>query len=304
MAARPTWKGYLKVSLVTVPVRVFPATNATGVVRFNQLHAECQSRIRQKKWCPECDREVDKSEIVKGYEFEKGRYVVVDEEDIGKAKPESTRIINLLRFADVESIDPIYVERPYYLAPDGKVAGGAFAVLREALQGKAGIGKLALLGREYLVAVQPRENGLMMFTLRAASEVRRMSAIDELEDLPETVNDAEVQLARQVIGTFAGELDLGEFTDEYQSELRRIIDAKVAGEEVVETEADSPAKVVNLMEALRRSLDQVSASKKKPVKAPVKGAGKSGRKRTSSAAAAAATAEGAAAAPVRKRKRA
>ncbi len=304
MAARPTWKGYLKVSLVTVPVRVFPATNATGVVRFNQLHAECQSRIRQKKWCPECDREVDKSEIVKGYEFEKGRYVVVDEEDIGKAKPESTRIINLLRFADVESIDPIYVERPYYLAPDGKVAGGAFAVLREALQGKAGIGKLALLGREYLVAVQPRENGLMMFTLRAASEVRRMSAIDELEDLPETVNDAEVQLARQVIGTFAGELDLGEFTDEYQAELRRIIDAKVAGEEVVETEADSPAKVVNLMEALRRSLDQVSASKKKPVKAPVKGAGKSGRKRTSSAAAAAATAEGAAAAPVRKRKRA
>lgn len=304
MAARPTWKGYLKVSLVTVPVRVFPATNATGVVRFNQLHAECQSRIRQKKWCPECDREVDKSEIVKGYEFEKGRYVVVDEEDIGKAKPESTRIINLLRFADVETIDPIYVERPYYLAPDGKVAGEAFAVLREALQGKAGIGKLALLGREYLVAVQPRENGLMMFTLRAASEVRRMSAIDELEDLPETVNDAEVQLARQVIGTFAGELDLGEFTDEYQAELRRIIDAKVAGEEVVETEADSPAKVVNLMEALRRSLDQVSASKKKPVKAPVKGAGKSGRKRTSSAAAAAATAEGAAAAPVRKRKRA
>ena len=159
MAARPTWKGYLKVSLVTVPVRVFPATNATGVVRFNQLHAECRTRIRQKKWCEECDREVDKSEIVKGYEFEKGRYVVVDEEDIAKAKPESTRIINLLRFADVESIDPIYVERPFYLAPDGKVAAEAFAVLREALEGKAGIGKLALLGREYLVAVQPRDRG-------------------------------------------------------------------------------------------------------------------------------------------------
>jgi DNA end-binding protein Ku len=294
MAARSTWKGYLKVSLVTVPVRVFPATNATGVVRFNQLHAECQTRIRQKKWCEECDREVDKSEIVKGYEFDKGRYVVVDDEDIAKAKPESTRIINLLRFADVDSIDPIYVERPYYLAPDGKVAAGAFAVLREALQGKAGIGKLALLGREYLVAVQPRDKGLMMLTLRAASEVRRMSAIDELEDLPETVNDAEVQLARQVIGTFAGELDLSEFTDEYQAELRRIIDAKVAGEEVVEQEADSPAKVVNLMEALRKSLDQVSASKKKPVKAPAKRAAKGARKRAS----------GAAAAPVRKRKRA
>ena len=302
MAARPTWKGYLKVSLVTVPVRVFPATNATGVVRFNQLHAECQTRIRQKKWCEECDREVDKSEIVKGYEFEKGRYVVVDEEDIAKAKPESTRIINLLRFADVDTIDPIYVERPYYLAPDGKVAAEAFAVLREALEGKAGIGKLALLGREYLVAVQPRDRGLMMLTLRAASEVRRMSAIDELEDLPEAVNDAEVQLARQVIGTFAGDLDLSEFTDEYQAELRRIIDAKVAGEEVVETEADSPAKVVNLMEALRKSLDQVSASKKKPVKAPVKRGAKTASRRTARAAGA----EGvdAAAAPVRKRKRA
>jgi DNA end-binding protein Ku len=284
----------MKVSLVTVPVRVFPATNTAGVIRFNQLHAECQTRITQKKRCPKCDREVDKSEIVKGYEFDKGRYVVVDDEDIAKAKPESTRIINLLRFADVDSIDPIYVERPYYLAPDGKVAAGAFAVLREALQGKAGIGKLALLGREYLVAVQPRDKGLMMLTLRAASEVRRMSAIDELEDLPETVNDAEVQLARQVIGTFAGELDLSEFTDEYQAELRRIIDAKVAGEEVVETEADSPAKVVNLMEALRKSLDQVSASKKKPVKAPAKRAAKGARKRAS----------GAAAAPVRKRKRA
>ena len=304
MAARSTWKGYLKVSLVTVPVRVFPATNTAGAVRFNQLHAECQTRIRQKKWCEECDREVDKSEIVKGYEFEKSRYVVVDDEDIAKAKPESTRIINLLRFADVESIDPIYVERPYYLAPDGKVAADAFAVLREALEGKAGIGKLALSGREYLVAVQPREKGLMMLTLRSASEVRRLSAIDELEDLPETVNDAEVQLARQVIGTFAGDLDLSEFTDEYQAELRRIIDAKVAGEEVVETEADSPAKVVNLMEALRKSLDQVSASKKKPVKAPVKGAAKTARKRGARSAAAGRDVEEAVEAPVRRRKRA
>lgn len=296
MAARPTWKGHLKVSLVTVPVRVFPATNTAGAVRFNQLHAECRTRIRQKKWCEDCDREVDKSEIVKGYEFEKGRWVVVDDEDVAKAKPESTRIINLLRFADVESIDPLYVERPYYLAPDGKVAAEAFAVLREALRGKAGIGKLALLGREHLVAVQPRDRGLVMLTLRAASEVRRMSAIEELEDLPETVADAEVQLARQVIGTFAGDFDVSEFTDEYQAELRRIIDAKVAGEEVVETQADSPAKVVNLMEALRKSLDQVGASKKKPARAPVK--------RTRAAGRSARAADAEAAAPVRKRKRA
>ena len=174
MAARPTWRGHLKVSLVTVPIRVFPATDSASSVSFNQLHGECQTRIQQKKWCPHCDRQVDKSEIVKGYEFQKGHYVVVDEEDIAKARPESTRVINLLRFADVESIDPIYVDRPYYLAPDGTVAAEAFGVLREALRGKAGIGKLALYGREYVVAVQPRERGLMMFTLRQADEIRKM----------------------------------------------------------------------------------------------------------------------------------
>ena len=267
MAARPTWTGFLKVSLVMVPVRVFPATDSAVAVRFNQLHAECQTRIQQKKWCPTCDRQVDKTEIVKGYEFEKGRYVVMEDDDIAKARPESTRIINLFRFADVESIDPIYVERPYYLAPDGKVAADAFAVLREALRGKAGIGKLALYGREYLVAVQPRERGLMMFTLRQASEIRQMSAIDELDQLPDQVSEAEVSLARQVIGNFEGELALEEFTDEYQAELRRIIDAKIAGEEVVVAAEEAPAKVVNLMDALRKSLDSVSASKKKPAKA-------------------------------------
>ena len=270
MAARPTWKGHLKVSLVTVPIRVFPATDSAASVSFNQLHAECQTRIKQKKYCPSCDRDVDKTEIVKGYQFEKDRYVVMDDEDIAKARPESTRIINLVRFADVDSIDPIYVEKPYYLAPDGKVAAEAFAVLREAHIGKAGIGKLALSGREYLVAVQPRDNGLMMFTLRQASEIRKMSAIDELDEVPATINDAEVTLARQVISTFAGDLDLSEFSDEYQAELRRIIDAKVAGEDVVVAEDEGPAKVVNLMEALRKSLDSVSDSKKKAAKADAK----------------------------------
>ena len=301
MAARPTWKGYLKVSLVTVPVRVFPATNSTGQVRFNQLHAECQTRIQQKKWCPSCDREVDKTEIVKGFEFEKSRYVVMEDDDISKARPESTRVINLLRFADVDTIDPVYVERPFYLAPDGKVAADAFAVLRDALEGKVGIGKLALLGREYLVAVQPRERGLMMFTLRQASELRRMSAIEELDDLPETVNPDEVKLAKQVIGNFAGELDLSEFTDDYQAELRRVIDAKIAGEEVVVQDVEAPAKVVNLMDALRKSLEQVSTGKKRPAKA----AAKSGAARASSAKRTArATTRSTRAASTRKRKRA
>lgn len=267
MAARPTWKGILKISLVTVPIRVFPATDPAATLSFHQLHDECQTRIQQKKWCPTHDREVDKTEIVKGYEFERGRYVVLDEEDIAKARPESTRVINLVRFADAEAIDPVYVDRPYYLAPDGRVAAEAFAVIREAIKGKAGIGKLALYGREYLVAVQPRERGLVMFTLRQAGEVRSQSAIEELEAVPVDVKPDEIKLARQVIGGFEGTLDLSEFTDEYQAELRRIIEAKIAGEEIVAPPTEeAPAKVVNLMDALRKSLDAASASRKKVAK--------------------------------------
>ena len=267
MAARATWKGHLKLSLVTIPIRVFPATDAHATVSFNQLHEECQTRIQQKKWCPHCEREVANTEIVKGYEFSKGRFVTVTEEDIAKVRPESTRVINLTTFTTVDQIDPIYFERPYYLAPDGPVAAEAFAVIREGMAGKAGIGKLALYGREYIVAVQPREKGLVMYTLRSADEVRAMSQIEELESVPATLKPAEVKLAQQVIGTFEGDLDIASFQDTYQEGLRKLIDAKVAGEELVETTEEAPAKVVDLMEALRRSLESVSAGKKTPAKA-------------------------------------
>jgi DNA end-binding protein Ku len=269
MPARPTWKGFLKISLVNIPVRVFPATDAAATISFNQLHAECQTRIQQKRWCPKCEREVPISEIAKGYEFEKGRYVVMTEDDISKVRPESTRVIDLVQFADASSIDPIYIERPYYLAPDGAMALDAFAVMREGMKGKAGIGKLALYGREYLVAVQPRDNGLVMYTLRHAKEVRAMSQIEELESVPSKVKPDEIKLAKQVIGNFEAAFDPTETKDQYQEELQRIIDAKIAGEEVVATEEEAPPKVVNLMDALRQSLDRVSAGKKKAVKAVI-----------------------------------
>jgi DNA end-binding protein Ku len=262
MAARPTWRGYLKISLVNIPVKVFPATDAGATISFNQLHAECQTRIQQKRWCPSCQRDVPNTDIVKGYEFEKGRYVVVDEADIEKVRVESTRVINLEKFTDDVEIDPIYLDRPYYLAPDGAVAKDAFAVIREGMRGKAGIGKVALYGREYLIKVQPRERGLVMYTLRHASEVRSMDAIDELADMPETVKPAEVELARQVMGTFEGTVDFDEYADAYQEGLREIIDAKIEGREVVAPEIQEPPKVVNLMEALRRSLDSIGSSKK------------------------------------------
>ena len=263
MAARPTWRGYLKISLVNIPVKVFPATDSGATLSFNQLHAECQTRIQQKRWCPHCEREVPNTDIVKGYEFEKGRYVVMDDEDIEKVRVESTRVINLEKFTDADAIDDIYLERPYYLAPDGPVAKEAFAVIREGMKGKAGIGKVALYGREYLIKVQPREQGMVMYTLRHAKEIRSMDSIDELADMPSSVKPAEVKLAQQVMGTFEGELDFKSYHDEYQEGLREIIDAKIEGRDVVAPEIEAPPKVVNLMEALRKSLDAVSAGKKK-----------------------------------------
>src|SRR5580765_2991965 len=262
MAARPTWKGYLKISLVNIPVKVFPATDAAATLSFNQLHAECQTRIQQKRWCPHCQREVPNTDIVKGFEFAKGQYVVVGDEDIYKVRVESTRVINLEKFTDDVAIDPIYLERPYSRAPGGPVAKEAFSVIREGVKGKAGIGKAALYGREYLVKVQPREKGLVMYTLRHANEIRSMDAIDELSDMPAKVKPEEVKLAHQVMGTFEGEVDLQEYRDDYQVGLREIIDAKIEGREIVEAEVEAPPKVVNLMEARRKSLDTISANKK------------------------------------------
>ena len=274
MAVRPTWKGYLKVSLVTIPVKVYPATESAAALSFNQLHAECQTRIQQKRWCPHCEREVSNTELAKGYEFEKGRYVVVSEEDIQKVRVESTRVIDLQQFTDETSIDPIYVDRAYYLAPDGPMAGSAFSVMREGMAGKAGIGKVALYGREYLVAIRPQKKGLVMYTLHHDAEIRGIDQIEELNSLPAKVKPEEMKLAKQVISTFDGELNLKDYKDEYKEGLRKIIDSKIAGEEIVAPEVQEPPKVVDLMEALRRSLDSVSGDKKKSAKAAVKPAAK------------------------------
>src|SRR6202140_2186607 len=269
MAARATWKGFLKISLVNIPIKVFPATESSGTISFNQLHGECQTRIQQKRWCPYHNREVPNSEIVKGYEFEKGRYVVLSEEDFDKVRPESTRVIDLVQFADDSAIDPMYIDRAYYLAPDGKMAGDAFAVMREGMKGKVGIGKLALYGREYLVAVRPQQRGIVMYTLHHAAEIRSIDTVEELNAVSTKVKPDEVKLARQIIGSFEGPLNLSDYKDEYREGLQRIIEAKIAGEEIVAPSAEAPAKGVNLMEALKKSLDAVSATKKKPAKAAV-----------------------------------
>jgi DNA end-binding protein Ku len=267
VAARATWKGFLKISLVNIPIKVFPATESSGSISFNQLHGECRTRIQQKRWCPQCNREVPNSEIVKGYEFEKGHYVVLSDEDFDKVRPESTRVIDLVQFADESAIDPMFVDRAYYLAPDGGMANDAFAVMREGMAGKVGVGKLALYGREYLVAVKPQGRGIVMYTLHHAAEIRNIDQVEELNSVPASVKPEEMKLARQVISTFEGPLDLATYKDEYREGLQRIIEAKVAGQEFVAPSEQAPPKVVNLMDALRKSLDTVSAAKKKPAKA-------------------------------------
>jgi DNA end-binding protein Ku len=216
---------------------------------------------------------------VKGYEFEKGRYVILSEEDFDKVRPESTRVIDLVQFADDASIDPMYVDRTYYLAPDGPVAAGAFAVMRDGMKGKVGVGKLALYGREYLVAVRPQGRGIVMHTLHHAAEIRGMEVVEELNDVPDKTKPDEIRLAQQVIGTFEGPLNLKDYKDEYREGLQRIINAKIAGEEIVAASVETPPRVVNLMDALRKSLDAVSTAKKKPVKAAAAAAQKPEAKR-------------------------
>ena len=279
MAARPTWKGYLKISLVNIPIKVFPATESSATLSFNQLHGECQTRIKQKKWCPKCEREVNNTELVKGYEFEKGRWVVLTEEDFENVRTESTRVIDLVQFAEDTAIDPMYIDSTYYLAPDGGMAADAFAVMRDGMQGKVGVGKLALYGREYLVAVRPHGKGIVMHTLHHVAEIRGMDQVEELNSVPSKVKPEEVKLAKQVIETFQAPLDLKEYKDEYQEGLKEIIDAKIAGREVIAPQVEEPPKVVNLMEALKRSLDRVSEKKKAPLKVEVNGKAAQKKKR-------------------------
>jgi DNA end-binding protein Ku len=268
LVPRSLWKGHLRLSLVTIPIRVFSATNAAAEVSFNQLHRECQTRIQYKKWCPACDREVTNDKIVKGFEFEKGRYVALEDEDIQNVRPESTRVVNLGQVTDRDQIEPMLYDTPYYLAPDGKVAAESFAVLRDALEGKAAVGTVAFHGRERLVAIEPKDNGLVMYTLRRTAELRKMSTITELDDVPKKAKAEEVQLAKRVMGGFEQTIDFAKCRDSYEDALRKMIDKKIAGKEIVETEEpDEAPRVVNLMDALRKSLDQVSGAKKKPARA-------------------------------------
>jgi DNA end-binding protein Ku len=267
MAARPTWKGTLKLSLVAIPIRVFPATQAADV-SFRLLHRKCRTPIQMKRWCPHCEQDVAPADVVKAYEKSKDNFVLVEEEEIEKLRPESTKIIDISHVVNAATVDPIYIERSYYLAPDSKSAGEPFAVFRKALEEKAGVGRLALHGREYLVAVLPRGEALLMYTLRTKGEVRAATSVDGLEFADVKVKPDEVKLARQVLNSLQTEADLTAFTDRYEEALREMLEAKAPTEVPAERAgARKPEKIVNLMDALRQSLDRVSRAKKHPARA-------------------------------------
>jgi DNA end-binding protein Ku len=269
MAARPTWKGVLKISLVSIPIKVFPATDTSAVLDFHQLHKECRTRITQRRWCVTCAKEVPYAEIEKGYEFEKDKYVVLSETEFAAVKPESAKVIDLVQFAAASALDPLYIDRSYYLTPDGDRGAEAFAVMRQAMAGTVGVGKLAIYGREYLIAVrvEPSNAALLLHTLHHASEIRPIEAL--AESTPRAPI-AQVQIARKVIASFMRDtLKLAAFTDTYQTDLKKLIDKKIRGEEIIEA-TPAPAttsNVVNLKDALTRSLHLVSGVKKPAVPA-------------------------------------
>jgi DNA end-binding protein Ku len=264
MSDRATWKGVLKIALVTIPIKVYPATESSATISLNQLHSTCKSRIQQPRVCRTCEREVPSSEIVKGFEFEKDKYVVLEPEELDAIQPPSTRVIDLVSFAPAASLPWTAIDRAYYLVPDGPEPGPAhtaYALLLAAIDQRIGIGTLAIYGREYLVAVgggSPR--CLLLYTLHQAAELRPAPYVSKATT--EEVKGRTWTLARQLVAALTKSLDLAASPDAYQADLRRLIDAKIAGEEYVASPACEPPAIGNLSEALQASVAAVSSDTK------------------------------------------
>ena len=272
MAARPTWQGHLRLSLVSCPVALYTATKRTSDVAFNMLHKTTHNRIRMIPTDPELGP-VERADIVKGYQYDKDQYVVVSQEEIDNVKLESTRTIDIDRFVDKDEIDRLYWNDPYYLVPDGKVAVEAFSVIREAMEkaGKIALGRVVMHQRERLLAMEPRDRGLLAYTLRTHDEVR--DPADVFGEIPAVRPDKDmIAIAAKIIDQKAGDFDPSGFKDHYEDALRDLIEAKQkAHGKVAAVEEPREAEVIDLMEALRRSLgDKGGAAKKKPAakKAP------------------------------------
>lgn len=255
-APRSSWKGYLRVSLVSCPVRLYPASSSADKISFNNLVPGTMSRISMVPTDPATGQAVPRDQLVKGYEFEKGRYVIVTDEELDSLQIESNRVIDVTQFVDDDQVDPLYLDSPYWLAPDGKMANEAFRVIVEGMrrEKKAGIGRLVLSSRERAVLLSPRGKGIMIRTLRAPEEVRREGAyFEDIEEGP--LDESAITLARQIVTQRAAEFDPKMFADRYQEALAELIKAKIKGEKIVSIEPSAPPPVVDLMAALKKSLE-------------------------------------------------
>jgi DNA end-binding protein Ku len=263
MPPRSTWKGHLKLSLVSCPVRLYNAVSRSERVSFHLLHKDTHNRIQMKPHDPELGA-VERSDLVKGYEYEKDQYVIFTDEDFEKVQIESSKAIVIEKFVDAADVDEIYYESPYYLAPDGAVAEETFRVVQWAMRekNKVALSRVVLSSRERLIALAVRDKGLLMMTLRNADEVR--DADEFFTDIQEEEPDKEMlDLASALIEQKSGAFDPSEFKDRYHDAVVEMVKAKVKGQEPVLAKAPERGKVINLMDALRQSLD---ADRKPPAK--------------------------------------
>ena len=259
MAARPTWQGHLRLSLVTCPVALYTATAAAGEVHFNLLNPKTGNRIKMVTTDPETGP-VDRTSLVKGYEVEKGRYITVTDEEIRSVRLESTRTLDIERFVDVDDIDRLYWNDPFYLIPDGKMAAEAYGVIREAMvaSGRIAIGRVVLHTRERLMAIEPRDNGMVAYSLRSRDEVRQPAEF--FRDIPDAKADpAMIEIASKIIEQIEGPFDPSTFVDHYEAALKALIAAKDKGEKPKAAPAPKDTPTSDLMEALRRSLQRGAA---------------------------------------------
>jgi DNA end-binding protein Ku len=274
MAARAYWKGQIRLALVSIPVEIYSATKSGATIAFNQIHEPSGKRIKYEKVVPGIGP-VEPEDIIKGYEYSKGHYVTFDDEELEAVKLESKKTLELTQFVDAGEIDPLYYERPYYVVPADDLAEEAFIVLREALKssGKVALGQLAMRGREYMVSLKPCGRGILLETMRYADEVTKAQGY--FRDIGDSKPDAELlELAEALIDRKTAKFDPNKFHDRYVDALKDLIAKKRKTGKRIETEEEEPeprgSNVIDLMAALKRSMEKPGAKKAAARKAPAK----------------------------------
>ena len=263
MAPRAYWKGYLRLSLVSCPIQLFPAASEREKVRFHPLNRDTGNRIRYVKVDADTGDEVAADDIVKGYEVSKGKYIEVEPDELEAVEIDSTRMIDIDQFVPRKEIDDLYMKDPYYIVPDGEVGLQAFAVIRDAIkkQGMVALGRVVFTNREHVISLEPRGKGLMGVTLRYPYEVRDEK--DYFDDIPnESVPKDMLELATHIVQTKAGHFKPDKFEDHYESALRNLIKRKQEGKPIERPKEHEPAKVIDLMEALRKSVGKETSARR------------------------------------------